>query len=580
MHPRPRSTLGVIVSVCAVLAGCTQTPAPESTTTTATVETSPSTTTPTPTPPQHRIAVREVGGVGEFYDTTTGERFTPRGMNYNRWITPVAGAISDDVLATVHYDPATVDADFAEMAAMGFNTVRILIDTCHPSSGCSGTGPTGIRVNDAYLDNLADFLRIAGEYGLVALVASNTLPDDSWWVNETARRQNDQFESANNEFLNPEAVPYYVDYWRQIVQGLVDREAATEYVLGYELRQEHHFHEIYAPLSLSQGLVTTANGSSYDMSSQEEKDRMIDEGLVYWADLLRDEIRSIDPTAMVTVGFFTPNSPHQVNGPEETRLVRTSYFLRNSTMDFVDLHHYPGNGVDDTHIWENFDIAGADSMPLILGEYGAIRNWWPNAAAGAAAVMALEVEACRVGFDGYLVWAWRGDLSEDIYWASEGAGEIAEVVAPVNRPDPCEYGEFDFIRFNVATTAVATASSEIPGFEAGRVNDGRPDHWNAADRAPQSVELRLASPTTLDRIDMVVAQDPPGRSVHELWIQVEGGELERVEVYDGTTGENDVLSYQPDQPVSGVVLVRVVTTELGDLAPAWHEISLYSPFPP
>lgn len=572
------------MTLSVVLAGCTTTPTTDTTiptTTTATGE-APSTTAPAFEPPEHRIGVRQVGGVGgvgEFYDTTTDERFTPRGMNYNRWVTAIGAAITDDLLTTSHYDPATVDADFAEMAALGFNTVRILIDTCHPSSGCSGTGPSGTRVNDAYLDNLADFLRIAGEHGLVVMVASNTLPDDSWWVNETGRLQTPQFESANNEFLNPEAVPYYVDYWRQLVQGLVDR-GATENVLGYQLRQEHHFHEVYAPLSLTQGVVTTANGSSYDMSSQEEKDRMIDEGLVYWADLLRDEIRSIDPTALVTVGFFTPNYPHQVNGPEETRLVRTEYFLRNSSMDFVDLHHYPGNGVDDSHIWENFGIDGAERMPLILGEYGAIRHWWPDIATGAAAVMALEVEACRVGFDGFLVWAWRGDLSDDIYWATEGAGEIAMVTSPLTRPDPCEYGEFDFVRFNVALSAVASASSEIPGFEAGRVNDGRPEHWNAAAPAPQWVELRLASPATLNRIDMVVAQDPPGRSVHELWVQVEGGGLERVEVFDGITGDNDVLSYQPDQPIDDVVLVRVVTTQLGGLAPAWHEIALYSPFPP
>jgi hypothetical protein len=531
-------------------------------------------------PPVHRIGVRLVDGVGTFYDTTTGERFTPRGMNYNRWTTDFGAGIADDVLTVDHYDPDTVATDFAAMAAMGFNTVRILIDTCHPSSGCSGTGPTGTRVNQGYLDNLADFLRLAGDHRLVVLVASNTLPDDSWWLHETARLQNEQFESANNEFLNPEAVPVYVDYWRQIVRGLADR-GATAHILGYELRQEHHFHANFAPLSLTAGLVTTANGNTYDMASDEEKDRMVDEGLVYWADLLRAEIRAIDPTGLVTVGFFTPNAPNPVMPPDDLRLVRTSHFLRNSTMDFVDLHHYPGNGVDDTHIWENFDVAGAESMPIVLGEFGAIRNWWPDAAAGAAAVMALEVEACRVGFDGFIVWAWRGDLSTDIYWASDGAAEIGQVVAPMNRPDPCQYGEFEFIRFNVARDAVATASSELPGFEADRVVDGRPEHWNAAGRAPQWVEIVLPTPATLDRVELWVAQDPPGPSVHRVWTQAEGGELQPVYTFEGVTAEGDVLVYEPNEPIESVVRVMVETTALGgDLAPAWHEISLYSPFPP
>jgi hypothetical protein len=33
------------------------------------------------------------------------------------------------------------------------------------------------------------------------MVASNTLPDDGYWINATASLQDAQFESANNEFL-------------------------------------------------------------------------------------------------------------------------------------------------------------------------------------------------------------------------------------------------------------------------------------------------------------------------------------------------------------------------------------------
>lgn len=544
-----------------------------------TVPPSPTSAVEHPEPSRHRIAVESVGGEGAFLDTATGARFVPRGMNYNRFITRYGSAIADDLLTTSHYDPVTVSEDLAAMSALGFNTVRILIDTCLPASGCAGTGPSGRSVNPGYLDNLADFLSIAAEHGMVVIVASNTLPDDSWWVNETARLQTDQFESANNEFLNPEAVPIYVDYWRQLVQGLVDRGARTDVVLGYELRQEHHFHIDYAPLSLTSGTVTTANGETYDMASQADKDRMIDEGLVYWADLLRDEIRAIDPTALVTVGFFTPNSPNQVNGPDETRLVRTSYFLRNAAADFIDLHHYAGNGVDDSDIWENFGIDGVAEKPLILGEHGAFRHWWPNEAAGAASVMALEVEACRVGFDGFLVWAWRGDLSEDLYWATDGDGEVAAVVAPVNRPDPCAYGEFDFISFNRAADATVEASSQIAGFEANKAVDGTATHWNAAERAPQWIELRFDGPIDLVRIDLTIAQSPSGRSVHQLWVRPSGGDLVLLKTFDGVTDDGEVLSFIGPDQLKGIDLVRIVTTDIGDLAPAWREIGLYSKQP-
>jgi len=282
------------------------------------------------------------------------------------------------------------------------------------------------------------------------------------------------FDSANNEFLNPAAVPFYVDYWESVVQGLVDRGAPLDVIWAYELRQEHHFHLDYAPLSLNSGIVTTANGKAYDMASAADKVRMVDEGLVYWADLIRDRIRDIDPSAPVTVGFFTPNSPNPVLGPSETRLVQTRYFLRNSQIDFVDLHHYPGNGVDDAEVWENLGIDGVVDKPLVLGEYGAYSSWWSDSVRAASAVMGMEVDSCRVGFDGWLAWAWRGDMATDIHWAVDGAGEIAQVLAPNERPDPCENGSFDFIRYNWAPDAIVTASSSDPLFPPANAIDETP----------------------------------------------------------------------------------------------------------
>ncbi|NOY57224.1 MAG: hypothetical protein GXP34_14755 [Actinobacteria bacterium] len=574
-----------------ILAACTGRAATTTTTATVPATTSasqPTTTVPTTTtsgpsttttttmapPAEHRIQARVVDGKGEFYDTATGERFVPRGMNYNRFLTARDGSTVDLLLSTNAYDPATVDEDLAAMRSMGFNVVRVMLETCGVHiNGCI-TGADG-RLNPAYMDNVVDFLRRVKAHDMFVMVSSNTLPDDGYWINATARLANETFASANNEFLNPKAVPIYVDYWRSVVQALVDRAAPLDVIWGYELRQEHYFHLDYAPLSLDEGLITTANGETYDMASRDDKNRMVDEGLTYWADLIRTAIREIDPTALVTVGFFTPNAPNPVRGPGATRFVRTAYFLRNSTMDFFDLHHYPGNGVDDADVWENFGIASVDEKPIVLGELGAYYSWFSDAAGAAAAIMRMQVESCEVGFQGWLVWSWRGDNFTDIWWASDGDAEIARVVSPAERPDPCAYRTFDFIRWNVALDATATASSAYPSTPAGYVNDGTPAHWNATGRAPQWVELALAQPTDIETIRLVVAQDPPGASVHELWIRRSGGNLERVHVFDGTTAEGDILTYEPPEPLTAVELVRVVTKRLaGGLAPAWHEIEL------
>jgi hypothetical protein len=194
--------------------------------------------------------------------------------------------------------------------------------------------------------------------------------------------------------------------------------------------------------------------------------------------------------------------------------------------------------------------------------------------------MGLEVASCQVGFDGWSVWGWRGDELRDIWWASEGEGMIARVVAPVERPDPCAYGDFDFIRYNVAPRATITASSAIDGFPAQNVADGRPDYWNSAALAPQWVELALAAPTDVVSIVLSVAQDPPGPSIHQIWIRQVGGELTLMHTFDGPTTEGDILTYTPPVPLPQVDLVRVVTTKVLDLWPAWHEIEILTATPP
>jgi hypothetical protein len=132
----------------------------------------------------------------------------------------------------------------------------------------------------------------------------------------------------------------------------------------------------------------------------------------------------------------------------------------------------------------------------------------------------------------------------------------------------------------VAPSGTVTASSELPGAEAAKAIDGGIEHWNAAERAPGWIEIGLPTPAIIDGIELWVAQDPAGPSAHELWIRVGDGAFELAHIFEGVTSEGDVLVYEPNAPIGDVTGVRVETTSLGDLAPAWHEIFVYSPFPP
>ena len=209
-------------------------------------------------------------------------------------------------------------------------------------------------------------------------------------------------------------------------------------IWAYELRQEQHFDWDYPPFNLSEGLITTANGVTYDLAQPDAKARLLDEGLVYWADTMRAEIRAIDPTALVTMGFFVPNEPHPVRG-DDPRLVRTAYFLRHASVDFVDLHHYRGNGVDDNEIWENFGLLGVDDKPIVLGEQGADQRVLSQAADRGARPAILAGGVVRVRFRRLAgVGVGQGPVRRT-WWANDGDGRSPRVVSPHERPDPCVY---------------------------------------------------------------------------------------------------------------------------------------------
>src|SRR5262249_30851041 len=154
------------------------------------------------------------------------------------------------------------------------------------------------------------------------------------------------------------------------------------------------------PFTRTSGRVKTANGKTYDLSDPEAKLRMADEGIRFFIRKVKAAIKQVDPTALVSMGFFEPQPPG------DPRLVRTAPLLASSELDFFDFHYYPGLRTTLPQAVEDFGMAGYSAKPILLGEYGAFKSAYPSAAEGAAALVDLQVESCRFGFDGWLYWLW------------------------------------------------------------------------------------------------------------------------------------------------------------------------------
>ncbi len=585
----------VSVTVVIVMASCTSAPMvsdPATTTTTATIQatTAPTaaigepTTVAAPGSPArraataHRIAVRTVGEVAEFYDTVTGDRFIPRGNNYNilREVDDaLLGRLAlDTTLSTGLYDTDRSERDLSRMEELGYNVVRIMPETCG-ATGCI-TGLSG-GVRGDYIDNLVDFIRRAKSHGIYTWIASNTLPDVGRYIAMAHGSDNAEFSSANSEFLTSAGLAAYESYFSDMIAALIDRDAPFDYIFSYSLRQEHSFDSAAPPLSLATGTVVTANGLAYDMGNPDDRMRMVDEGLRHWITRTRDVIRELDPTALVSVGFFAPNEPNVFN-TGDTRLVRAPAAL-DSDLDFVDFHVYPTppDALLAQHV-ENFQMEGRDDIPIVMGEMAAF-TWYDSEAAGAKALHDLQVESCDAGFDGWLTWSWDIPAQPDIWHAAAGQGLVGEVLSPDARPDPCEAGVFEFFEYSLTERATATASRSLPDQPPEAAIDGGSPQWGSGADAPQYIEIALESPQTVDEIRLTVAQFPAGPTRHEIWVGQSRSPLVLVHTFTGSTAEHDVLVYSPDETLQQVDVVRIVTTASPSWV-AWREINILSSRPP
>jgi endo-1,4-beta-mannosidase len=209
----------------------------------------------------------------------------------------------------------------------------------------------------------------------------------------------------------------------------MENKAPIEAIFAYDLSNEVHFNVDKPPFSLSSGKVTTANRKSYDMALAEDKQRMMDENLIYWIDQQRASIQEVDPTALVTVSFPAINSGQTTVDPQPAIL--------ESSADFVDLHTYAGWGLSLEQYMRRFGVDGPPAKPTILGEFGASRRAFPGIEIAARVLQEWQAESCRYGFDGWLMWTWEVEEQADLWHGMSENGEIAQALAPLNRPDPC-----------------------------------------------------------------------------------------------------------------------------------------------
>jgi hypothetical protein len=504
---------------------------------------------------RHWIGVREGADGLELFDRRTGDLFVPRGANL-LMLVPERDHVASGLFRPRDWNPRRVDRELARMVALGYNTVRVFIDLCEID--CIST-PNG-NIRESYAESIAAFLRMARARGIVVMLASNDLP---------VRGYNDRLPCCdpfggyrNSLWLTRRGHDLLVEYWTEVVRALKHENAPLQ-VATYEIQQEQFLLSDVKPLSNDSGTVSTADGETYDMSDAAQKALMVESNTLLATRRVRAAIQHVDPGALVTMGFFAQL-------PGDLRMVPSRAMLESSTLDFVDLHLYPGitHGLEAQV--EAIGLTDAVVKPVIMGELGALRFTNASAKPASYRLAHWQAESCVHGFAGWLVWLWATE-DETVFGAREDGGDIARLLSPEERPDPCSAEE---VPINAATLGTATASSSAAGHDpADAIDDLIKTHWSASNFPPQWIEVDLGAELVIREVHLSVQQSPAGNTNHRLLLAGNDHVFVLAREFEGFTAREDFLSFVPAAPVVGR-FVRVETVTSPSWV-AWNEIQVF-----
>ena len=208
--------------------------------------------------------------------------------------------------------------------------------------------------------------------------------------------------------------------------------APLDPLLAYELMGEFYIDNSSPPMDETSGTVQTANGSTYDLSDPVARVTMQNDNMIFYANAMRNAIHSLNPNAIVVMGFFEYNGTNPPPFPA----------IASSDVDFIDLHGSPDNsGTTIDQLLSSWQVNGNFTKPIIIGEYDGFTDVFPTTSQAADGLKGWQIASCSSGISGWILWSW--DLEPNvlpglsIWSALSGNGEIDQALAPVNRPNAC-----------------------------------------------------------------------------------------------------------------------------------------------
>lgn len=336
---------------------------------------------PAPVQIQDRIRMGETG-----LQDARGQSFVPLGVTYFRPGTGWAPQVWKE------WDSVKTRRDLERLKALGANTVRVFITY-------GSFQMEEDRLDEVGLAKFAEFLSMAGEIGLyvqpTGLEGWEGVPD---WMNREGGRGDEADRYADEANLAMQE-----GFWIKFVERFKGHSG----ILAYELANEPSIrwtspamaakwrlwcqrrYATIAELQAAWGANAASSYAAIEIPAPEAKrldQRLLDyqsfreDIAAEWTRRQANAIRSVDPSALVTIGLVQWSVPVKLFTVQQYAAFRPHKLA--PWLDFLELHFYPwdsGFYQYESPAVERANLAYLDAtlqatreagLPVVLGEFG------------------------------------------------------------------------------------------------------------------------------------------------------------------------------------------------------------------
>ena len=393
----------------------------------------------------------------------------PTGMNYTKTMViawkqyDAAGNYVTSINQETHktllvpsFDINSIFSAFNSIKYDGYNFVRIMINNEGEGTASGITyygvgGPYNLGANHKdglyipYMDNFINLLTKANEKGLFVIPCLNYLPYNSYYQSSLTKPSDGNggyyIDNENLYYMHQDYIDAKTNYIKNFIQYIKDKDPnLLSTILSYDFQNELNVLTSAAPFSRSD-VVATADGNSYNMSIDADRQQCVDANFVNWANLCKSAMLTKDALGMGCGSVFTfnavgktgPNGVHSAAGSDQRYPARPASLSSYSNYNFLDMHLYPTGGsytVDGDLNSSEYNYINKTRTPLVLGEFGAIKNVYSTISIAAYAMKDLK-NYCKnsKSFKGWAFWTWDSNQT-NFYNATESNGAINGQLAP------------------------------------------------------------------------------------------------------------------------------------------------------